>query len=132
MIIDVQDFNYNISLAAGVQISKKYDWNITTNYTYRSKNKLAQENNNAYNRLDIEAKKVFANNISLNIGVRSIFSSKMDYYKTFDNYSYNLLNLQNNRTVYVRISIPFGNKKIKGAQARETSTSTISKRINAE
>lgn len=132
MIIDVQDFNYNLSLAAGAQISKKYDWNITTNYTYRSKNKLAQENNNAYNRLDIEAKKVFANNISLNFGVRSIFSSKMDYYKTFDNYSYNLLNLQNNRTVYVRISIPFGNKKIKGVQSRETSTSTITKRINAE
>ncbi|GHT10920.1 TonB-dependent receptor [Bacteroidia bacterium] len=130
--IDIKGFYYNFSLAGGVQVSKKYNWNITTNYTFASKSKLAQENINASNRLNIEAKKVFSNNASLIIGIRSLLYTKSDSQKAFDNYYYYMNYLQSNRTFYATVSIPFGNIKAKGAQSRKTSSSIIKSRLSEE
>lgn len=130
IVVNVTDFNFNLDLSLGWQISKKHNWNITSRYVYRSKSRLAHENNDAFNSLDISLKKVFSNNMSLNFGINGLIrNSTYNRQKTTDNYKYYYHDKTNWRSFFVKFSIPFGNTKSKGAQYRRTSSGTTESRM---
>jgi len=128
--IDVSNLSYGGSVDMGVLLSKRYDWNLTGTYRYKSGTKMAQENANKFSNLSVELKKGFSNGISLKAGVNSLFHSKPRRYKEYDNYSYNLLSQDADfRSYYINVSIPFGRKKVSGAKSHSGSSANVKNRI---
>ncbi|HCO68261.1 MAG TPA: hypothetical protein DIT04_10975 [Dysgonomonas sp.] len=130
IVLNVTNFSFDLGLSLGWEISKKHNWNITSRYVYRSKSRLAHENNDAFNSLDISIKKVFSNNISLNFGINGLIQNRtFNRQKTTENYKYYYHDKTNWRSFFVKFSIPFGNTKSKGAQNRKTSSGTTESRM---
>jgi hypothetical protein len=122
IIVDVSGLSYNFSIAGGVQLSKRYDWNLTSNFSYQSEMKLAHEIAGDNYRLSIGIRKNFPNDISLNLGVRHLLFKNTKRHKINDNYEYYLNPKYDVRIFYAGISIPFGNMKAKGARGRASAT----------
>lgn len=130
IVVNVASLSCDLRLSLGWQISKKYNWNITSQYTYRSRMKLAHEDADAYNKLDVSVKKVFSNNMSLNFGVNGLIRTSADHrQKNTDNYKYFYESTTDWRSFFVKLSIPFGNTKSKGAQNRKTLSNTTESRL---
>lgn len=127
--IDVSNFSYNCSLNAGVLISKRYNWNLTANYMYRSPMLLAQEDVSHTSSFGAEAKKVFSNGIALKFGGRNLFYATDKRSKVYENYSYYSEINSTLRSYYISVSVPFGRKKVSGAQGRSGSSSNVQSRV---
>jgi len=129
IIIDSKDFYYNLSVNANILLSQKYKWNLTGNFNYMSKTKLAQENLNDSYRFGIGLRKNFKNNISLNFGVQNLLFKFQTSNKVNVNYEYYRSFNPDLRQAYLGLTIPFGNMKAKGANNRNTSSSQVSGRL---
>ena len=129
IVVDVSGFSSFFSFTGNVLLSKIYNWNLTSNFQYMSPMKLAHENNTDSYRLDIGLKKVFHSNITLDFGVRSFLFNNSKRSKVNSNYAYYMTPEYDIRTVYIGISIPFGNMKAKGAGSRIVSSREMRGRL---
>jgi hypothetical protein len=129
IVVNNEGTSYVFSLSGGVQISKRYDWNLTGNFVYESEVKLAHENAGDRYRFSVGMRKKISQGISLNFGVRDFLFNNAARYNIDDNYEYYLNPKYDFRTFYVSISLSFGNMKAKGASGRRSSSSTVKNRL---
>ena len=129
IIVDTKSFYWNASINGNIRISDRYKWNLTGNFNYNSKMKLAQENNSDIYRLSIGVNKIFAKNISLNLGVQNLIFTSPTRDKVNDNYEYYTSSKFDMRQAYIGITIPFGNTKARGASNRNASLSKVGGRL---
>jgi hypothetical protein len=129
IVIDAKGTSYNLFISGDVQLSPKYDWHLTSNFSYNSEMKLAHETSGNRYRFNIGMKKNFAYGISLNFGVNNLLFNNPNRYKVNDNYEYYLNPSSDSRCFYAGISIPFGNMKAKGAKGSNSSSSNVKNRL---
>jgi len=122
IIIDETSWDYSVYGNLNFLLSKRYNWNFQTDFSYWSKTHLAQENSTDYYRLSAQLRKNFNNGISMSMGVRNLLYKNLNSYKLSSNYEYYLTQDHNLRYLYVGISIPFGNTKVKGVSRRSSSS----------
>ena len=129
IVVDAKGFFYNVSVNTGVRLSDRYDWNLTSEFSYYSKLILAQENVSDQFNFSIGIKKNFANKMSLNFGVKNLLYKLPTRDKTNDNFAYHTNTDYDTRQAYIGLTIPFGNVKAKGASNRNASSTKVSSRL---
>ena len=129
IVVDVKSFFWNASVNTGVRLSDRYDWNLTSEFSYSSKAILAQENTSDRFNFSIGVKKNFKNKMSLNFGVKNFLYKLPTRDKTNDNFAFYTNTDADFRQAYVGLTIPFGNMKAKGASNRNASSSQVSSRL---
>ena len=129
IIVDTENFSWNMYVNGGVRLSERYDWNLTGSFSYYSKMILAHENSSDSYRFSIGMKKNFANNISLSFGVQQLLYKLSSRDKESSNYEYYTSYNLDMRQAYIAITLPFGNTKAKGASNRNTSSSKVGGRL---
>ena len=127
ILVDNSFFSYSFSLNSNWTISKKRNLNLDLNSSYRSREKYASEDFNNFYYLSFGFRKVFHNDISLSFGMNGLFTPNRAIQKTDENYKYHIKLKTYNETAYIRLSIPFGNQKTKGAQNRSSSSNARSR-----
>ena len=91
-----------------------------------SKSRLADQDRNGSFNLSLGFRKIFPKDIALSFGINRLFSPKyVEMQKRYENYKYHTKSKSHNETAYLRVSIPFGNQKSKGAQSRNSSSSNV-------
>lgn len=123
IVIDTDGFSATLALNSSFVVSPKYNWSVNLGTSYSSPSTMAQEDASGRFRLGLSAKKTFPKNIALNFGVN--FSTLHDIReKTYSNYRFHVDNKTDFTGAFVRLVIPFGNTKTKGAQGRNTTSSS--------
>lgn len=127
--IDVNDFSYQMFFNATWTIPFISQMNVGTFFRYlRAKEQVGFRSNDSYG-LSFWGQKGFSSGISLRFGVDNLLSSKAERtYTTTDYYSIENTDF-NFRRFYLQITIPFGRKKVGGAEWREGSSSIGKNRI---
>lgn len=127
--IDVNDFSYQMFFNATWAVPFINQMNIGTVGRYVTAKEQAGYKSNDNYGLSIWGQKGFGSGISLRFGVDNLLSSKSERIYTAANY-YSIENTDFNfRRFYLQIAIPFGRKKVAGAEWREGSSSIGKNRI---
>ena len=121
VIVDEKGVSGEVNLSANIIVSEQYNWSINVNGRYRSPLVLAQEDASGFFYATVGAKKEFKNGISLSFGA-NINSFHDIRQKAYSNYSYYKDIKAEPAGGYISISIPFGNKKTKGVEYRNSSS----------
>jgi len=127
--VDVNDLSFQMFFSAGWTVPFVSQMNIGTSFRYlTAKEQAGYKSNDSYG-LSIWGKKGFGSGISLGFGVDNLLSSKTErIYTTIDCYSIENIDF-NFRRFYIQITIPFGKKKVSGAEWREGSSSKSKNRV---
>lgn len=127
--VDVNDFSYQMFLNATWTIPFVNKMSIGTFFRYVAAKKQAAFKSNENYGLSFWGQKGFGSGISLRFGVDNLLSSKSKRIYTTSNY-YSIENTDFNfRRFYLQITIPFGRKKVAGAEWHERSSSIGKNRI---
>ena len=129
IVVDVSSFSSSFSFAGNILLSKRYRWNLTSLFSYSTSDKLAHENSAETYFLSIGLKKNFHSNITLDLGVQNLLFNNPKSSKINSNYEYYMTPKYDVRTVFIGISIPFGNMKAKGAGTRNVSSREMKGRL---
>ena len=133
IVIDVSDFSSMFSFSSNVLQSKRYNWNLTSSFSYSTSMKLAQEDvANSYS-LSIRTRRVFRNNIALELGISNLlYNNAQKRSKVTDDYEFYIASYSDRRYVSLGISVPFGNMKARGASSRSGSSARMRGRLSGE
>jgi len=95
--------------------------------------KLAQEDvANSYS-LSIRTRRVFRNNIALELGISNLlYNNAQKRSKVTDDYEFYIASYSDRRYVSLGISVPFGNMKARGASSRSGSSARMRGRLSGE
>jgi len=122
IVIDSNDFFYSASANTNIRLTTKFNWNLTSNFVYASKMKLAHEDLSDFYSLTLGMRMIFNNNLSLTLGVQNLLVKHPTRDKVNENYEYFTSTNSDMRLAYVGLTFPFGNMKARGASNRNTSS----------
>lgn len=124
VIIDTEGVFGTFSVNGNAILSSKYNWSLSFSGYYRTVTKGAphEDTSDAYMG-NLSFQKVFPRDIKLSVGG---FFMKPNYKteKAYSNYQYYTKTNFHECGVFVKLTIPFGNTKTKGAQGRNTTSSS--------
>lgn len=122
--IDISDFSYNATLDCGFLLSRRYDWKLEGNATYKSKNKSATLDSGDSYSVSLAVRKNFKNGMALKIGANHLLYNEHDTsskvaknYAFYRNYRFYF------RKLTMDVTIPFGRKKVMGAEYKSGASS---------
>lgn len=130
--IDLSDFSWFGSLDMNVALSKRYNWNTDVKFRYHSRSEQAEYESNASYDLSLGVRKVFKNDISINFGCDFLLYRNSE--RTFFTENYRSYNHSDTdfRRYYIRISIPFGRKKVAAVNERAGVTKRVKGRVSTQ
>lgn len=129
--VDISNFSYHASLDWGIELSKRYSWNLQGNFKYNSKVTLPQESVKANYFGGIGLRKTFKNGISLNIDGDFLLYNNSERYLETPGYRFYQDSEYHFRKLSVGVTIPFGRQKVSGART-SSSSSSVKSRVKTE
>lgn len=116
--LDYTNFSTVISLMNMVILSRKYGWNISINYSYKSPIKNITSKTFSWHDLSINLNKIFSNGLSISLYGGNLLNNKIKANFHTLSYGYETRNLEFPMNFSIELTYTFGNKAVNPGHPR--------------